>query len=234
MGRVHHHGKVALPLHRQHRRQVQGVAGVRLEGADAPLAQDHVGVPPRHDVFRAHQPLLDGGGQPPLQQDGLVGPAHLFQQVEVLHIPRPDLDHVHRLLKQGELIRAHQLGHDGQAGGLPGLVQQEDALHPLALEGVRGGTGLVGPAPQGRRPGLPDGPGHLQNLPLALHGAGPGDNRQLLPADGHAAADVNHGVVWVVLAVGLLIGLRNAHDPLHAGELGQGLLVQPARVALRA
>mgnify|MGYP007025240518 CR=1 FL=1 len=70
------------------------------------------------------------------------------------------------------------------AGGNPNVIlcEQEDALHPLALEGVGGGTGLVGPAPQGRRPGLPDGPGHLQNLPLALHGAGPGGPEGRRPA----------------------------------------------------
>ena len=174
------------------------------------------------------------GGQPPLEQDGLAGVAHLFQKVEILHVPGPDLDHVHCLLKEGELVGAHQLRHDGQAGFLSGLVQQKDALHPLALKGVGGCAGLVRAPPQGRRPGALDGTGYLQNLLLTLHRAGSGDDGDFPAAHGHPAADVYHGVVRVVLAVGLLIGFAHPHDPLYTGKLGKLLLAQGARVALRA
>ena len=52
--------------------QVQRVAGVGLEGADAPLAEDHVAVAPGHDVLGAHQQLPQRVGQAPLQKDRSV------------------------------------------------------------------------------------------------------------------------------------------------------------------
>ena len=41
-------------------------------------------------------------GQAALEQDGLVRLAKLLQQVEVLHIPRADLDDVH-ILEQRQI-----------------------------------------------------------------------------------------------------------------------------------
>ena len=56
----------------------KSVAGEGLIGADAPLAEDDLFVALCHDVLSAHQQLLDGIGQTPLEQDGLVKPAQLF------------------------------------------------------------------------------------------------------------------------------------------------------------
>ena len=46
-------------LHDRNRRDVQRVAGVGFERADAALAQDHVVVAARHDVFGGEQQLFD-------------------------------------------------------------------------------------------------------------------------------------------------------------------------------
>ena len=131
VGGVYHHRQVGQLLDRQYRRQIQGVAGVGLKGADTPFAQDHLVVAPRHDVFRAHQPLLNGGGQAPLEQDGLAGLAHLLQKVEVLHVARPDLNDVHPLFKKGQLVGAHQLSDDRHASGPAGLVSRRRPSSPI-------------------------------------------------------------------------------------------------------
>ena len=202
--------------------QVQGVAGVALEGAHAPLAQNHVFVAGGHDVLRRHDPLLVGVGQAPLEQDGLGQLARLLQQVEVLHIPRADLHQIHLFLKQAAVPGGHDLGHDGQSGVRPGLQQQLQAVRPHALEGVGGGAGLEGPAPEQGRPRRLHVPGHPHDLILALHRAGPGDDGKAAPAaDGHAG-HVHHRVLRVELPVGLLVRLLHPHDPLHVvvhGEL---------------
>ena len=221
-------------LHRQHGGEVQGVAGIGLKGADTPLAEDDPVVAPGHDVLGAHEPLLNGGGQAPLEQDGLGGLAKLLEQVEVLHVPGSHLNHVHAHLEHLHVVGGHDLGDDGQAGGLLCLLEQADAVVAHTLEGIGGGAGLEGAAPQGGGAAGLYRLGHPHNLRLALHRAGPGDHRQPVPAHAAAIGQLNHRVLRVVLPVGLLIGLRDPHDPLHAGQQGQLLLVDVLGVALRA
>lgn len=107
--------------------QVQGIAGGSLKGTDAPLAEDHVLVAPGHDVLRAHQQLLDGVGQAPLDEDGLSRLAQLLQKLKVLHVPGAHLDDVH-VLEERQVVGVHDLGDDGQSGLPLGLQQQLDAV----------------------------------------------------------------------------------------------------------
>ena len=118
--------------------------------------------------------------------------AHRLQQLEILHVPGADLDHVHILLKLGNPVLAHQLGDDGQAGGFPGLDHVQNALGLQALEGVGGGAGLVGAAAeQGGAAGLDAGCNPL-GLVLALDAAGTGHDGDLLVAANLDAAAVDH------------------------------------------
>ncbi len=234
VGGVHHHRQVAQPLHCQDRREVQGVAGIGLKGTDAPLTQNDVWIALAHNILRAHEPLLNGGGQPPFQEDGLFGSAHLFQQVEVLHVTGADLDDVHRLLEHGKLVGTHQLSDDGHAGGVLGVQQQTNALHSFALKRVGRGAGLVGAPPHGAGSGGLYRLGHPHHLALALYRAGTGDHYQFVSADGHAAAHIDYRVVRVVFAVGLFVGFGHTHNPVHPVQLGQVLLIQPAGVPFGA
>ena len=52
--------------------QVQRVAGVVREGADAALAEDHVVIALRQDVLGGHQELVDRGGHAALEQHRLA------------------------------------------------------------------------------------------------------------------------------------------------------------------
>src|SRR5438034_4148663 len=58
--RVDDHRQVRELAHEGHGVQVKGEPGSGLEGADAPLAEDHVAVALRQDVLRREQPFLDG------------------------------------------------------------------------------------------------------------------------------------------------------------------------------
>jgi hypothetical protein len=97
---------------------------------------------------------------------------------------------------------------------------------PEALEGVRRRARLEGAAAQQRRTG---GPGHdrgLIGLFAALHGAGPGDQREGVRPDRHLVVTRAHpdrGPLGVVLAAHQLVGVG---DPVDVGDSAQGAQVE--------
>ena len=216
---VHHHGQVGQALQHGHHGQIQGVAGVsRLIGTDAALTENDILVAVGHDVLGAHQQLLDGPGQAALEQDGLLGLAQLLQHVEVLGVSRAHLDHVH-LLEQRQVADVHDLGDNGQAGGLFGFQQQADALGAQALEVIGRGTGLERTAPQEVGPGGLHLLGNINDLLLRLHRAGAGNEAEVAAADGGRPGH-DGGVVGVELAVDRL---ERVGDPCHGIDDVQAL-----------
>ena len=214
---VHDDGQMGLLVDDRHSGEVEGVAGVLLEGADTALTEDDLLVAAGHDVLGAHDPLFDGVAEAALEQNGLVHLAHSLEQLEVLHIAGTDLHHVHIFLELGDSFLAHQLGDDGHTGGLAGLYHVKDALSLEALEGVGRGAGLVSAAAEeGRTAGL-DALCDAEGLLFALDAAGAGhDSDLLLAADLHAAA-VDDGIRRVEQAVGTLIGGRNTGHVVDPG-----------------
>ena len=62
---------------------------------DASFAKDHIFISASHDVFCAHQQLLQSICKTSLQQDRFSQTADFFQKFEVLHVTGADLDHVY-------------------------------------------------------------------------------------------------------------------------------------------
>ncbi len=60
--------------------------------------------------------------------------ANLLEEIEILHIARPDLNHVSMAHHRVELLNAHHLGHHRQPMRLPGTLQQGQAIHPQPLK----------------------------------------------------------------------------------------------------
>ena len=54
--------------------------------------------------------LLDAGRHPPLQQDRFSHRADFLEQLEVLHVPGPDLDDVCVLHHEVQFPGVHELG----------------------------------------------------------------------------------------------------------------------------
>ena len=193
-----------------HSGEVEGVAGVLLKGADAPLAENNLLVAAGHDILCGHDPLLDGVAQAALEQNRLVHLTHGLEQLEILHVAGTDLHHVHIFLKLRDPVLAHQLGHDGHSGGLPGLDHIEDALGLQTLEGVGRGAGLISAAAEQACTARLYAVGNAQCLLFALDAAGACHHGDLLaPADLHAAA-VDDRVCGVEQAVCALIGRGHA------------------------
>ena len=216
-------------LEHGHGREVERVARVVVKRADAALAEDDLLVAAGHDVLGAHEQLLERAGQTALEQDGLAQLAELTQEIEVLHIARADLNDIH-ILEQRQMLHAHDLGHNRQAGGRARRFEQLDAggLEPLKIVGR--GAGLERAAAQDVRAGGLDRLRDRDDLLLRLHGARPRNHDEVATADLHVA-DLNDGVLRVELAVAALEGLAHALDAVDDAEAADQIHVHVGRVA---
>ena len=206
MGHLFQHG---------HRRQIQRVAHAGLKGADAPLAEHHVGVAFRHDVLGAHDQLLQRAGKPALEQHRHIGAAHRLEQLKVLHVAGANLNHVHLFLKeQRDMLVVHQFGDEGLPGDGLGLVHQVETLGTQTLKAVGGGARLERAAAQQGSPRRLDPLGHLHDLAFALHAARAGHHGKM-PAADFDAAHIHHSVIRMELAVGFFVRLADAAAGVH-------------------
>ena len=207
-------------MEERHRGEVEGVAGVRLERPDAPLAEDDVGVARRDDVLGGHEELLDRRPEAALEHDRPGDPAGRVEERVVLHVPGADLEDVDVLGDDVDLVRLHDLGDRRQAGPVARLGEVAKGLHAQALEGVRRGPRLEGAAAEDRRPGRRHRVRRLHELVAALDRAGARHHRQPAVADDRVE-DPDDGVLRMELARGQLEGPRDRGDRLDAGQRGE-------------
>ena len=204
-------------LDHRDRGQVERVAGIGLEGTNAALAQNHRVGAVRQQVLGRHQQILDGGGQTAFEQHRLAHLAHPLEELEVLHVARADLEHVHAVFQQRQILGRDHLGNDRQPIAVAGLLQQLDAGLPQALKRVGGSARLEGPAAQPHGTRFPEQRRHLEDLFARLHRAGAGEYRQ--PGAAHLdRADGYLGFVALELARGELVGLAERDYLRHPGQ----------------
>src|ERR1700732_2290666 len=91
------------------RRNVQGVASVSLEGANASLTQNYIVVSTGHDVLGGQQQLFQSRSNAALEENRLLDLAQLAQQIEVLHIARAHLEDVNKRQHDRYLRVVHDL-----------------------------------------------------------------------------------------------------------------------------
>ena len=220
MAGIDDHRQVGHLFQHRHSGNIQSIAHAVFKGADAALAQHHVGVSGGHDVLGAHHQFLQRGAEAALEQHRNVGASHRLEQLKILHVAGADLDHVHLFPhKQRNVDAVHQLGDNGLSGDRPGFGQQLQPFRPQSLEGVGAGAGLEGAAAQNRGTRLLDPFCHLGDLGLALHAAGTRHHRKMPAADADAA-HFHHRVIGVKFAVGLFVGLGYPAAAFHNG-IGQ-------------
>ena len=87
------HGQVSL-VKPGHRRQRERKVCVRLEGADAALAEHHLAVARIEDIFRGQQQFLDRRRRPALEEHRQGRAPHRLEQPVVLHVARAHLENV--------------------------------------------------------------------------------------------------------------------------------------------
>ena len=153
MAGVNDNGQVAVLLNNRNNAEVKRIAGILLKGTNAALTKHHLLVALAHNIFRRHQPFLNGVAKTAFQQHRRFGAPHRFQQVKILHIARPNLNHIHAVFqKLIQLGNAHQLCHDRHLELLPRVAQRFQPLRAAALKSIGRGARLVSAAPQHIRP----------------------------------------------------------------------------------
>src|SRR4051812_32274109 len=205
-------------LDQRHRGEIEGEAGGGIESPNAALTEDDVRIALGQDVLRAHQPLLDGGGEPALQQDRLVDLAYPSQEGEVGHVAGADLQHVGVMSDEADLVGLHDLGDDRQPGQLSGLAQVAETLLTQSLEGVGRGAWFEGPAPQQVGAGGFHRAGRFEQALAALDDAGTADEDGTTCSDRYAA-NVDDGSALAALTTGQHVGTVFLEDGLHAGQV---------------
>ena len=132
--RVSDDGKMGELLHHGDGGAVQRVARRLLVCPDAAFAQHDLVSAVGHEVFGGHQPLLDGRGKPSLEEHGHSRLADLLEKLEVLHVARPDLEHVDVVGHHRDIAWGDDLCGDGHAEFITCLAQILQALLSEALE----------------------------------------------------------------------------------------------------
>src|SRR5438876_3419695 len=213
VARVDDHGKVAQLLDERHRVEVQGIAGVGLEGPDAALAEDDLVVALAEDVLSGEQPFLDRRRHTPLEQDRLAQPTDFGQQWEVLHVAGTDLQHVNDVGERSDVRRFQHLADQRQAGLPFRLPQNVDAVTAQSLEAVGGGAWLEDTTTERVSPSRPDFPAGFQVELFAVNRAWPGHDPGAVPTD-LVRTDRDAGIARSELAVRQFEWLR---DGYHLG-----------------
>ena len=148
MARVGNDRQMAETLDRRDDAEVERVARVVGERADAALAQDHVVVAFRQDVLGGHQEFFERGRHAALEQHRFARPSGVAQQGEVLHVASADLDAVGILDHEVERLDVDGFGDDAKTRFLAGLGEQSEPLFAEALKRIGRRAGLIGAAAQ--------------------------------------------------------------------------------------
>src|SRR5882724_10047181 len=167
---------------------VERVASVGLEGADAAFAEDDVVVAAGKNVFGAHKKFLHGGGETALEQNGLANFAEGAQQKIVLHVARADLEHVNVAGHHGDLRSVHDFADGEQAEFVSGFLHELQAFFAEALKGVGRGARLEGTGAQNFCASFADAFGDGVDLFVGFHRTGAGGDDYIRSAEFYAAA----------------------------------------------
>jgi len=121
---IGNHRQVRDLLQQRDARGIKSVAHRRLEGANAALAKNDVGIAMIEDNLCRAQQVGDGCDHAALQQDGQARSRRNFKQRVVLHAARTDLQNVGIIGDHRDVALRHHLGDDTQTGLFPRLGQQ--------------------------------------------------------------------------------------------------------------
>ena len=168
----------------------------------------------RHDIFRAHQQLFHRAAQSAFQQDRPPAFSERFQQHEVLHVSRANLQHVRVLRHERHVAVAHHFRHNREARRLLRLLQQLQPFFFHALEVVGRRPRLKRSATQQFRACLRHAFGCAHDLLFAFHRTRPRHHHKLISAN-FGAVHANPCFLFAKLFAHEFVRRRNARHRFH-------------------
>ena len=100
------------------------------KGADAPLDQHDLVVAPARTYSAAHSHSSIVAEGPRRRRTGFPDRPHRPQQLEILHVPRPDLEHVHPVGHRFDITWRRNLGHHREPHFLGGVASMSSPAIP--------------------------------------------------------------------------------------------------------
>src|ERR1700674_1862642 len=197
------------------------VARKNGEGGEAPFAEHHVVIALGEDVLGGHEELVERGGHAALEENGFFGAASAFEQGEILHVARADLDDVGVLLDEVEAFTIDGFGDNAEAVGGAHLRKNLEAVFTETLKAVRGSARLVGTAAEEPHSGFFEAFGDGKALLLGFDGARASDERNVIAADDDVArggGDAQDSVFLLGVAADEFVGLADGDALDNAGE----------------
>ena len=164
--------QMAEPLHRRNHAQIEGIAGMVGEGADAALAQQHVVVAFAHHVLGRHQEFFQGRRHAALHHHRNLGPSGTLQQRIVLHVAGANLDDVGVFFHQIHGLVVDGLGDDLQTKAVAHLRHDAQAFFSQTLKGIGRSARLVGASAKKLRARLAHAFGYRKGLLVAFNRTG--------------------------------------------------------------
>src|SRR6267154_474456 len=210
------------------RGDIERVAGISLERADAALAENDVVIAARQNVFGAHQKFFHGGGHAAFQQDGFADFAKRAKEKVVLHVARANLKNVHVTEHHLNLRRVHHFADGEESEFVRSFAHELEARFPHALEGVRRSARFEGAASQNFSARF----GHTfrdrKNLFARLDRTRARGNGHFLAADFDTAPEIDNGAFRLELAARKFERLGDAHDLAHAVKQFEVAMIEVA------
>jgi hypothetical protein len=91
-------------------------------------------ISPGKNIFSRHKEFFDRSGKSALEQHGSACLPHRTQQIEVLHVARADLQHIHIVHHEINLDLRHNFNDDGQSRFLARFGKEFQSLFAEALK----------------------------------------------------------------------------------------------------
>jgi len=204
------------------------------EGAHATFAEHHVVVAFAEDIFGSHQEFVERGGHAALEKNWFFGAAGAFEQREILHVTRADLDYVGAFLDEVEAFVVDGFGDDAEAVVLADLREDFEALFPEALKAVRGSARFVSAATEKFYASFLDAFGSGEALLFTFYRAWAANQAYMFATEKNVAGrsgNAQDGVFFFYVAADQFVGFadRNAFD--YAGKGFEHAKIERAFVA---
>ena len=126
----------------RNRRTIEGVSCSLLICPYSSFAENHLICSGSHKILCGHKPFLDSCRKTSLEKNRHAGLAYFLQQLEILHIPCSDLEHIDILCHHLHVRRRNHFRCDRHIESIAGFLKKLETFFTQSLERIRAGPWL--------------------------------------------------------------------------------------------